>query len=227
MQQHQQQQQQKPTQPDHSGNKFDEFGSRSRKEARETKRQHSLVTAHFDLVDRIAEQVHAKMTHLEIDDLKQAGCLGLMEAARRYRPESGAFAHYAYFRVRGAMLDAHKRVAYRNETMSSLDSMDGWGEDDEVYFNGIVPGSLTEDPDMLPEALAARRERAKLLARALRQLNPDEQKVFMASLQGLSLRATARKFRRPVHWAREKLARARRHLGARVHMWGMGLDEAA
>lgn len=44
-------------------------------------------------------------SHLR-DELEDAGYLGLVEAAGKYRPDRGAFRAFAEFRVRGAMLDA-------------------------------------------------------------------------------------------------------------------------
>jgi RNA polymerase sigma factor (sigma-70 family) len=185
-----------------------------------------LISAHGYLVDRIVLQVHAGMTHLDIEDLRQAGFVGLVEAASRYKPELGVFAHYAYFRVRGAMIDAHKRVAYRNDTLQSLDSLNGWGSSAAAErFNGVVPGSLTPDLGPGPDELAAVREQAHLLAIALGELEPDERRVFLDALGGIPMSVTSRKMRRPIGWTREKLTRARRHLGAIVLMWGLGIDK--
>lgn len=42
---------------------------------------------------------------MEWEDVLQCGYLGILEAAVRYQPCYGAFSHYAYIRVRGAILD--------------------------------------------------------------------------------------------------------------------------
>src|SRR5579863_10086663 len=47
---------------------------------------------------------------IEMSDLIQAGNLGLLQAARTFRPQSGApLAGYAKFRIRGEMLDTVRR----------------------------------------------------------------------------------------------------------------------
>lgn len=59
------------------------------------------------LVKRIAHQMMTKLPHsVQIDDIIQAGMLGLLDAASRYDEFRGAqFETYASQRIRGAMLD--------------------------------------------------------------------------------------------------------------------------
>ena len=59
------------------------------------------------LVKRIAHQMIAKLPHsVQIDDLVQAGMIGLLDAAGRYDEFHGAqFETYATQRIRGAMID--------------------------------------------------------------------------------------------------------------------------
>lgn len=63
------------------------------------------------LVKRIAYHLLARLpASVQVDDLIQAGMLGLVEAARRYDPTQGAsFATFAEPRIRGAMLDEIRR----------------------------------------------------------------------------------------------------------------------
>ncbi|WP_083699971.1 RNA polymerase sigma factor FliA [Acidihalobacter ferrooxydans] len=70
-----------------------------------------LVTDHLLLVNRIAYHlIHRLPDSVQIDDLVQAGLLGLIEAARHYRTDQGAsFETYAGIRIRGAMLDEVRR----------------------------------------------------------------------------------------------------------------------
>jgi len=70
-----------------------------------------LVTRHADLVRRIAHQLGARLPAcVEVDDLIQAGMIGLLDAARSYDAEQGAsFETYASIRIRGAMIDDVRR----------------------------------------------------------------------------------------------------------------------
>ena len=79
----------------------------AREDLRKIKRCKKLAEKHLYVVDRIAAQVHVGMTHVDIKDLRGDGYIGLMEAARKYSKDKGIFAHFCYFRVRGAMYDAH------------------------------------------------------------------------------------------------------------------------
>lgn len=70
-----------------------------------------LVADHVPLVKRIAYHLLPRLpAAVQIDDLVQAGILGLIEAARKYSQEHGAsFETYAGIRIRGAILDEVRR----------------------------------------------------------------------------------------------------------------------
>lgn len=70
--------------------------------------QDALVKQHAELVRRIAYHLVAKLpSSVEVDDLIQAGMLGLLEAASQYSADRGAsFETFAGIRIRGAMLDS-------------------------------------------------------------------------------------------------------------------------
>ena len=71
-----------------------------------------LVTRHAELVKRIAYHLAGRLPpSVEIDDLMQAGMLGLLEAASNYAANRGAsFETYAGIRIRGAMIDALRKL---------------------------------------------------------------------------------------------------------------------
>ncbi len=74
--------------------------------------QDELVTRHAPLVKRIAYHLMSRLPpSVQVDDLIQAGMIGLLEAARNYDPSQGAsFETYAGIRIRGAMLDEIRRT---------------------------------------------------------------------------------------------------------------------
>ena len=76
--------------------------------ARETEQ---LVMRHAELVKRIAYHLAGRLpASVEVDDLIQAGMLGLLEAARNFQADQGAaFETYASIRIRGAMIDEIRR----------------------------------------------------------------------------------------------------------------------
>jgi RNA polymerase sigma factor for flagellar operon FliA len=77
--------------------------------ARETE---ALVMRHAELVKRIAYHLAGRLpASVEVDDLIQAGMLGLLEAAANYSEGRGAsFETYAGIRIRGAMLDGLRKL---------------------------------------------------------------------------------------------------------------------
>ena len=72
-----------------------------------TSDQNEFVIRYAPLVKRIAHHMMAKLPpSVEIDDIMQAGMMGLLDAAGRYEESQGAqFETYAVQRIRGAMLD--------------------------------------------------------------------------------------------------------------------------
>ena len=71
-----------------------------------------LVLQHAELVKRIAYHLAGRLPpSVEVDDLIQAGMLGLLEAASNYAANRGAsFETYAGIRIRGAMIDALRKL---------------------------------------------------------------------------------------------------------------------
>ncbi len=72
----------------------------------------ALVRQHADLVRRIAYHLAGRLPpQVEVDDLMQAGMIGLLEAAQHFTTGRGAsFETYAGIRIRGAMLDALRKL---------------------------------------------------------------------------------------------------------------------
>lgn len=72
----------------------------------------ALVMRHAELVKRIAYHLAGRLpASVEAADLIQAGMLGLLEAAANYTADRGAsFETYAGIRIRGAMLDALRKL---------------------------------------------------------------------------------------------------------------------
>lgn len=89
--------------------------------------QEILVKTHALMVKRIACHLLGRLPHsVQLDDLIQAGMLGLLEAAKHYDARKGAsFETYAGIRIRGHMLDEVRRndwvprSVYRNSRLIS------------------------------------------------------------------------------------------------------------
>jgi RNA polymerase sigma factor for flagellar operon FliA len=70
-----------------------------------------LIERYSPLVKRIAHHLQARLpSSVQVDDLIQAGLIGLLEAARNYDASKGAsFETYAGIRIRGSMIDEVRR----------------------------------------------------------------------------------------------------------------------
>ncbi|MET0280579.1 MAG: RNA polymerase sigma factor FliA [Steroidobacteraceae bacterium] len=73
---------------------------------------HALVERHADLVRRIAYHLAGRLPpSVDVEDLIQAGMIGLLEAATNFHDGRGAtFETYAGIRIRGAMIDALRKL---------------------------------------------------------------------------------------------------------------------
>lgn len=126
------------------------------------------IVEHVGLVKRIAYHLlHRLPSSVQVDDLIQAGMIGLIEASKHYDASQGAsFETYAGIRIRGAMLDElrhsdwaprslHKKMRQVSEAMREIEHMTGRdARDAEVAQKlGI---SLDDYHEILRDSAAAR-----------------------------------------------------------------------
>lgn len=117
-------------------------GSPREAPGRSTQEVESLLVGTEDLVERVLSQLFRVGIRGDRSELLAFGQQGLIEAAHRFDPEVGGdFRRFAYFRVRGAMLDGlrkmnnwsrrgYERVALLrtlNDTSAGFDEVDPAG----------------------------------------------------------------------------------------------------
>ena len=73
-----------------------------------------LIQQHLSLVQSVARKLRKQVTaRIDFDDLVGYGSRGLIEAAERFDPRHGvAFSTFAYYRIRGAMLDGLRTMGW-------------------------------------------------------------------------------------------------------------------
>ena len=78
-----------------------------------------LIEDHLGLVRSIAIRVRETLpAHVELEDLIHSGVLGLLDAASRFDPDKQvAFAGYAKFRIRGAVLDSLRELDWASRDL--------------------------------------------------------------------------------------------------------------
>lgn len=126
--------------------------------------QDALVKVHATLVKRIAHHLLGRLPQsVQLDDLIQAGMMGLLEAARHYDASKGAsFETYAGIRIRGHMLDEVRRndwvprSVYRNsrkisEAVQIIENKLG-REAKDFEVAAALNITLTEYHDMLQDS---------------------------------------------------------------------------
>lgn len=130
--------------------------------------QTELVRKHASLVKRIAYHLIGRLpSSVDVDDLIQAGTIGLLLAGRNFSPDKGAnFETYAGIRIRGAMIDelrksdwtprsVHRKIREVTEAIQEIENRTGTrARDTEV---AEVLGISTADyHEILRDATAAR-----------------------------------------------------------------------
>jgi len=85
-----------------------------------------LIFAHQGLVRAIARGIHRSFpSYIELDDLIGYGQLGLAQAARDFDPDRGIqFSTFAYYRIRGAILDGANQMNWLRRTTRAGDAYD-------------------------------------------------------------------------------------------------------
>ena len=90
----------------------------------EAEDRHQKILVHQGLVEAAARRLQKSLTHVAFDDLKSTGQFGLISAIDTYDPdnaENPPFRVWTWYKVRGAILDAHRRRHYRNDTRAPLE----------------------------------------------------------------------------------------------------------
>jgi len=127
-----------------------------------------LVQEHAPLVKRIAYHLISRLPpSVQVDDLIQAGMLGLLEAVRHYDQSQGAsFETYAGIRIRGAMLDelrrydwtprsVHRKAREVAEAMRAIEAKTGRDARDAEVAE-YLKLTLSEYHQILQDALSCR-----------------------------------------------------------------------
>ncbi|MFM2482650.1 RNA polymerase sigma factor FliA [Celerinatantimonas sp. YJH-8] len=128
----------------------------------------TIVARHSPLVKRIAHHLMARLpASVIVDDLIQAGMIGLIEASRNFDGSKGAsFETYAGIRIRGAMLDeirrgdwvprsVHKNSRMINDAITAVEREKGRDAKD-VEVAAHLQVSLTEYHAMLSDVSSGR-----------------------------------------------------------------------
>jgi RNA polymerase sigma factor for flagellar operon FliA len=78
-----------------------------------------LAEAHLELVDHLVRATMSRVpSHVDRDDLRSAGLVALVQAARSFESDRGAtFATYASVRIRGALVDQLRSVDWATRSV--------------------------------------------------------------------------------------------------------------
>lgn len=160
-------------------------------------RRDELIESHLELVPPIAHRVHRRLPpSFDLDDLIGEGYVGLMHAAKCYRPATHGgtpFSAFARQRIHGAMVDSIRRRAWLENTANPLeDAPQGYETPSPYLVTSTVAGPLRRErkpsmrPSLIDSDVSSRFSRSqarvsKRLAAAMRRL-PARQRILVAGL---------------------------------------------
>jgi RNA polymerase sigma factor FliA len=90
-----------------------------RASSKATEERNELVLRELPQVYYVAARIHERLPkHVDMEDLVQAGVIGLIDACRNYDSEKDAqFATFAKHRIRGAILDNLRKLDWGSRTL--------------------------------------------------------------------------------------------------------------
>jgi len=134
----------------------------------ESTAMNKTVERYAPLVKRIAHHMLARMpTSVQVEDLIQAGLIGLLEAARNYDASKGAsFETYAGIRIRGSMIDdvrrgdwaprsVHRNARRVSEAMQTVEHRTGRDASDTEIAQ-VLGVSINDYYSMLQDSASSR-----------------------------------------------------------------------
>lgn len=108
---------------------------------------HEIYDAYQHLIRPIAARLARQLPGHSLEDLRQTGSVGLLEACAKFRPARAAtFAQFARARIRGAMLDSLPR----SKPLASTDAPEG-SYDGESPERGAEIAEMQTMVEELPE----------------------------------------------------------------------------
>lgn len=180
------------------------------------------VAGYMPLIHKIANQVYRQVNaQVDRDDLVSWGITGLLEAMKRFEPGRGAkLATFAYYRIRGAMLDGIGKVAplsrkcYRNARAA--------GDKHAIYREDCEAEQILDPRSALsPQDFAERQQLQSLLETAIGNL-PNEQQHLVRQhyFAGETLKQAGKSLGISKSWACRSHAKALNNL--RIEMQRTG-----
>ena len=125
------------------------------------------------IVRTMARKLHARLPlncGVEINDLVQAGNIGLLQAARNFKPERGApLRGYARFRIRGEMLELIRRSAQSARQLAPMPEMENLS--DRSFW-------LDESSDASPQTRFVSAQRSRIVGEEIGRLPPRQRMVL-------------------------------------------------
>ncbi len=180
-----------------------------------------LIHSCQGLVRSIAWKLHQKLpSSVELDDLIGYGQVGLAEAARDFDTSRGVqFTTYAYYRIRGSILDGLSRMSWFNQADFSRGRY-------ERAANEVLKDSDTDSTVAENAAWMTRATRSLGTAFMLTQLSSTEVEIADKQQEQVTSEAELTDMRRQIQDALVELPEAERQMIVSVYFEGLSIKDA-
>ena len=114
-----------------------------------------LIESYLPMVRKICNDVYNESYHIDIDDMFQTGCVGLVKAANSFDPSKNfSFTSYAYRVVKNEIFYMYRIIRTRNKADMYAISLDQKytvdnNKDEDVTLGDMMPARM----DTLDEAI--------------------------------------------------------------------------
>ncbi len=141
-------------------------------------RRDAQVQELLPFVERIAKRVSRDIRgKIEMDELVAWGVTGLLEAIDRYQEGGEAtLKTYAYYRIRGSMLDNIGKIAPL--TRSGYRCAAAAGDHTAIYRSSLNEELIANEDESSPEEKLSQRQQYQVLGRAMQCLSSDHRHML-------------------------------------------------
>lgn len=183
-----------------------------------TPEQNALAVSHLHLVEEQARQLRHGFPQIDLEELISFGYLGLLRAAKNYKPEIGPFPNFAGFRIRGQIIDEVRNLSRYSERQQDIRK------------------EVRKKEELLARKRAMQQELSKTAEELIDFLGKNPMPQYVGSEAAATVKNAEPSPETAVHYARirERVRQAARDLGtdernlvSRIYFRNMNLQDAA
>jgi RNA polymerase sigma factor (sigma-70 family) len=141
-----------------------------------TEREDAIL-AHLDLVETIAWGIHRRCRLFDVDDLRSAGLVALVQGVDKFRPERGELRQWLSYQIRYGIIESARRRNWQEAAHLSLDAIQDTAAEDRF---DMAPAAMQSARvlSIRPSEETMSRAVPRMVERALASLTARERQIL-------------------------------------------------